>query len=107
MDTALATFYIPFEVLLQAAQQLGIEQKALLARSLQLPVLNLAPTRGELLAELESLRLAKAFEHVESLRNKFACSNQQSLNDEDLLAELRIISTAWEAELDEFFSNSN
>lgn len=107
MDTAVATFNIPFEALLQAAQKLSIEQKALLARSLCLPVFNWGPTRGELLAELQSLRLAKVFEHMESLRNKFAVPIDYPPNQDELLTELRKISNAWEAELDEFFSNSN
>jgi hypothetical protein len=106
MDTAVATFNIPFEVLLQAAQKLSIEQKGLLARSLCLPVLNWGPTRSDLLAELQSLRLAKVFDHVESLRNKFAVSIDYSFRDDELLTDLREISTAWEAEIDEFFGDS-
>ncbi len=107
MDTAVATFNIPFEALLQAAQKLSVEQKTLLARSLCLPVCYWGPTRSELLAELQSLRLAKAFDHVESLRNKFGVQIDYSPKADELLAELRKISEAWEAELGEFFGNSH
>ena len=48
----------------------------------------------------------RAFEKVESLRNKYA-DPPLELTDEELLASLHEIATEWEAELDEFFSDED
>ncbi len=63
---------ITFEEILQAAQKLSPQQKILLAQSLDVPPVDMEPTREELIAELDALVAAGAFEHVESLRNKYA-----------------------------------
>jgi len=61
-----------FEQVLTAALALRPEQKAVLVKTLQVaPGPSADPTRAQLIAELEALRAAGAFEHVTSLRNQF------------------------------------
>jgi len=98
---------ISFEALVQAAQQLTIEQKILLVESLHLPDVDLTPTREQLIAELETLQASGAFEGVESLRNKFANPALENLTEEQLLADIRAAATEWEQELDEFFNSEH
>jgi hypothetical protein len=97
---------ITFEEILQAAQKLNPQQKALLIQSLEIPPLDM-PTREELIAELEALRAAGAFDNVESLRNKYANPAFDALTDEQLSADIREAATEWEKELDEFFGDEN
>lgn len=96
---------ITFEEVLQAAQKLTPQQKVLLAQSLAVPPLDMGPTREELIAELETLRAAGAFNHVESLRNQYANPVLDALTGEQLSAELHEAATEWEKELDEFFGD--
>lgn len=98
---------ITFEEILQAAQKLNPQQKALLAQSLEIPPLDMGPTREELIAELEALRSAGAFDNVESLRNKYANPMLEALTDEQLSADIHEAATEWEKELDEFFGDEN
>ena len=98
---------ITFEEILQAAQKLNPQQKALLAQSLDMPPLDMGPTREELIEELETLRAAGAFDNVESLRNKYANPALDALTDEQLSADIHEAATEWEKELDEFFGDEN
>jgi hypothetical protein len=98
---------ITFEEILQAVQKLNPQQKALLAQSLDMPPLDMGPTRAELIAELESLRAAGAFDQVESLRNKYANPALEALTDEQLSADIHAAANAWEQEMDEFFEDEN
>jgi len=98
---------ITFEEILQAAQKLNPQQKALLAQSLDMPPLDMGPTREELIEELETLRAAGAFDNVESLRNKYANPALNALTDEQLSADIHEAATEWEKELDEFFGDEN
>jgi hypothetical protein len=98
---------ITFEEILQAAQKLNPQQRALLAQSLEIPVPDMGPTREELIAELEALQAAGAFNNVESLRNKFANPSFAALTDKQILADIREAATEWEKELDEFFGDGN
>ena len=98
---------ITFEEIMQAAQKLNPQQRALLVQSLEIPVPDMEPTREELIAELEMLRAAGAFNNVESLRNKFANPSLDALTDEQLLADIRESATEWEKELDEFFGDEH
>lgn len=91
---------LTFEEILEAAQKLQDKQKAMLIRRLQFKRI----TRELLIAELDLLRAAGAFEHVESLRNKFA-GEGNDVSEEELNATLHEIATEWEAELDEFFGD--
>ncbi len=95
---------LTFEEILQAAQKLSPTQKALLIESLQAAS---EPTREQLIAELEGLRAVGAFEHVESLRNKYYNPALDDLTDEQLLADIHEIATEWEKEVDEFFGDDN
>jgi hypothetical protein len=63
---------------------------------------NREPTREELIQELNDLRAAGAFENLESLYGKYANSNTPELSEEDFHADLNVIATEWEQELDEF-----
>jgi hypothetical protein len=98
---------ITFEEILQAAQKLNPQQKALLAQSLDILPLDMGPTREDLIAELEALRAAGAFNNVESLRNKYANPALDALTDEQLSADIHEAATEWEKELDEFFGDEN
>jgi hypothetical protein len=94
---------ITFEELIQAVHQLKPEQKRALIQTLQ-PEIGAdddqSLTRGQALAELEALRLAGAFEHVESLYGKYARSGVQVGNDE-LNDYLHQIGNEWEQDLDD------
>lgn len=96
-----------FAEIVEAVQKLTPRQKAFLAQMLETPVLDLAPTREELLAELETLRAAGAFENVGSLRNAYAHPALHNLSDEQLQIDIRESAAAWEKELDEFFGDQN
>lgn len=107
MDTNIVTLDVPFEVLLRAAQRLNTEQKHALAWSLHLPIIEPGPTRDELLAELELLQRTGAFNQAESLRNRYANPGKDESLNGDLVNELYSIVNEWEAELDEFFGDTN
>src|SRR5258708_9500922 len=98
---------ITFEQIIQAAQKLNPEQKALLIQSLEISSLEMGPTREELIVELEVLRTAGAFDDVESLRNKFANPALNDLTDDQLSADIHEAATEWEKELDEFFGTED
>jgi hypothetical protein len=98
---------ITFEEILQAAQKLNPQQKALLAQSLDIPPLDMGPTREDLIEELEMLRAAGAFDNVESLRNKYTNPALDVLTDDQLSADIHEAATEWEKELDEFFGDEN
>jgi hypothetical protein len=98
---------LTFEELLKAAQKLNPEQKATLAQSLQRQALDTGPTREELIAELESLRIAGAFEMAESLRNQYARPALNSLTDQQLLADLYVAATEWEQDLNELTGDAD
>src|SRR5258708_7162739 len=98
---------ITFEEIIRAAQQLSPEQKALLVQRLDAPPLDMGPTREALIAELEALRIAGAFEHLDSLRNKYAKPGLDNLTDGQLSADIHEAATEWEKELDEFFGDED
>jgi hypothetical protein len=95
---------LTFAEIVAAASKLSPGQKAALAHTLQVSA-NRSPTRKELIAELEVLRAAGAFEDVQSLRDKFANPALDNISDEDLRATIHEVATEWEKELDELFSN--
>lgn len=97
---------ITFDQLVQVVRELPEEQKLLLVERMNLPELDMGPTRESLIAELETLRAAGTFDHVESLRNRFANSTSADLTDEQLAADIHAAATEWEKELDEFFNDS-
>lgn len=98
---------ITFDEIVQAARKLSPQQKSLLAQSLELPPLDIGPTREELIAELKTLRASGAFDNVESLRNKYANPALHDLTDKQLLADIHEAATEWEKELDEFFGDEH
>ncbi len=98
---------ITFEEILQAVQKLNPQQKELLAQSLEISAFDMEPTRKELIAELEALRAAGAFDNVESLRNQYANPVLDALTDVQLLADIHEAATEWEKELNEFFGDEN
>ncbi|MEW6578262.1 MAG: hypothetical protein AB1435_03605 [Chloroflexota bacterium] len=89
------------------AEQLDARDRAALVQRLQAtlpPEGSIRVTREVLLAELEHLRAAGAFEGVESLRNKYA-EPLLELDDDDLRASIREFSTEWEQDLDDLFDD--
>jgi hypothetical protein len=93
---------LTFEEIVEAAQKLTDDQKALFVRRLEFTHI----TREILIAEMDLLRATGAFNHVESLRNKYA-TEDFDLSEEELDAILHDVSTEWEAELDEFFTDED
>ena len=92
-----------------AAEQVTVERESRLYAEARLdaPQIDMEPTREQLIAELEALQAAGAFEHVESLRNAYANPALAQLTDEQLLADIHEAATEWEQELDEFFGSEN
>jgi len=56
------------------------------------------PTRAQLIAELEALRAAGAFEHVTSLRNRYPAPALKTINDQQLLAAIHETVNEWEVD---------
>jgi hypothetical protein len=80
---------ISFEEIVKAVQKLNPQQKAALMVSLQAtPMTSL--TREQAIAELEALRAAGAFDHVESLRGKYVRPGLD-ISDEELNSYLRTV----------------
>lgn len=97
---------LTFEEIVQAAQKLPPEQKALLVQRLQ-PSESEGLTREKILAEFERRKAAGLFKNAESLRNKYYNPALDDLTDEQLLADIHEIATEWEKELDEFFGDED
>lgn len=98
---------ITFEEIVEAAQKLTPHQKSILAKMLELPEIDLTPTRDELLAEFEVLRAAGAFKNAGSLRNYYTNPALAAVTDEELRADIHEAATDWEKELDEFFGDQD
>jgi hypothetical protein len=96
---------LTFDEILQAAQKLTREQKALLAQSLNPPPETEGLTREKVLAEFKRRKAAGMFKNAKSLRNKYYNPALDDLTDEQLLADIHEIATEWEKELDEFFGD--
>lgn len=97
---------ITFEEIIRAVHQLKPEQKYALIQTLQPEISDddVEISREQALAELDALRLAGAFENVESLYGKFA--HQGILvNNDDLNDYLHEIGHEWEQDLDDLINN--
>lgn len=94
---------VTFEQVIRLARQLSINERAVLIRYLQatLPPQHRV-TRESLQAELEQRRAAGLFEHVDSLRNKYA-DPPLDLSDDELRASIHQLSKEWEQDLDDLF----
>ncbi|MDX2163546.1 MAG: hypothetical protein SF162_19685 [bacterium] len=89
---------ITFEELVQAAQQLNSTQKALLMQRLRYP--EQEPVTAEsLLAELEALRAAGAFDVPDSLYGMF--SERAAVSAEELDDYLLTIGSEWNQDFDD------
>lgn len=98
---------VSLEQVVRLAEQLNASERAVLIQRLQatlLPSRSSRVTREMLLAELEQLRAAGAFDGVESLRNKYA-DPPLELSDEELCASIHELSQGWEQDLDDLFDN--
>ena len=96
------------EQVLKAALTLRPEQKAALVNTLQAtPSLSGAPTRAQLIAELNELRAAGAFEHVRSLRNQYPAPALKHISDAQLLAAIHETANEWQADIDELPDHGN
>ncbi|MHB8628634.1 MAG: hypothetical protein ACYDBJ_16500 [Aggregatilineales bacterium] len=91
---------ITFEEIVQAAQKLTPPQKSALIHTLQPDFEITSLTREQAIADLEALRAAGAFEHVDSLFGKFAAPNV-TWDADELDTFLREVGTEWESEMDE------
>jgi hypothetical protein len=97
-----------FEQVLKAALSLRPEQKTILVKTLQVaPNAPADPTRAQLIAELEALRAAGAFEHVTSLRNQYPASSLKYVSDKEVLAAIHETSNEWETDLEELAENGD
>jgi hypothetical protein len=95
---------LTFEEIVQSAQKLTPPQKAALVHTLNMVEEDNQLTREQALAELEALRAAGAFDHVESLAGKYARSGID-ISDDSLNAYLHEIGTDWEQELDDLIDH--
>lgn len=95
-----------FEEIVQAARNLRPEQKAALIHTLETDDQDedMALTREGAIAELEALRAAGAFQHVESLYGKYAKPGVE-VSDEELNAYLHEVGREWEQELDDLIDD--
>ena len=88
-----------FEQVLKVALSLRPEQKAVLVKTLQVASgASADPTRAQLIAELEALRAAGAFEHAKSLRNQYPAPSVKYVSDKQLLAAIHETANEWEAD---------
>jgi hypothetical protein len=99
---------VTFEQVYQLAEQLKEEEQTALAEKL----LAKRPrkftgqvTREMLLAEHERLKAGGAFEHVESLRGKYA-NPAVDVSEEELNEYLIQVGREWEEEMDELIDDS-
>ena len=98
---------VTFEDVFAMAKQLEPAKRLLLAMRLEesVPTTERADARREALsAELDQLRAAGAFDHVESLYGKYAppaSAVNSTWEADELMTYLHQISTEWEAEMDE------
>ncbi len=77
-----------FEQVVKAVRRFRPEQKAALIKTLQEEPVPSSPTRQELIAELDALRAAGAYDRVDSLRNQYASPALQQVSDRQLLAAI-------------------
>ncbi len=75
---------ISFDDLIKAAQKLTPQQKQQLILSLHDDFEDFEPTREQLIAELDALRAAGAFDGVESLRDAYATPALEHVTDDQL-----------------------
>jgi len=95
---------LTFIEIVQAAQKLPPPQKAALIQTLQTEEVSGDLTREQAIAELEALRAAGAFEHVQHLAGKYARPGLE-IGEQELNAYLHEIGTAWEEELDDLIDH--
>ena len=95
---------LTFTEIVQAAQKLTPPQKAALIHALQTDNENVSLTREQAIAELEALRAAGAFDHVESLAGKYARPGVE-IDEDELNSYLHQIGTEWEEELDDLMDD--
>ncbi len=60
------------------------------------------PTREALIQELYDLRATGVFDNMESLYGKYANPNVPDVSEAEFHADLHLIASEWEQELDEF-----
>src|SRR5262249_8049743 len=94
---------LTFAEIVQAAQKLTPSQKAALIHALQQDTENTSLTREQAIAELEALRAAGAFDHVETLAGKYARPALE-LDEDEMSAYLHQIGTEWEEDLDDLIN---
>jgi hypothetical protein len=99
---------VTLEQVIHLADQLSDSERNALLQHLQSTIVSARPrvTRELLLAELEQLRAAGAFNNVESLRNKYA-NPEITLSDEELLASIREFASEWEQDIDDLFASAD
>jgi hypothetical protein len=98
---------IIYEQVVRLADQLDSSERLALAHHLLTTLA--APPTGQITLDMiraeHARRLAVgAFEHVESLRNKYA-NPDIDVSDDQLHAGLREFANEWEQELDEFYGD--
>ncbi len=95
---------ITFGDIVQAAQKLTSPEKVALIKMLQPDVQSIPVTREHLIAELEALRIAGAFDKEQSLYAKYARPGFDGPSEEELHAYLHEVGTEWEKELDDLIA---
>jgi hypothetical protein len=91
---------ISLDQIMQLADQLSQAEQVKLLLFLQHNLQAASPvTREQLLAEMDLLRAAGAFDGVESLRNRYA-DPDTDLSDEALRASIDTFATEWKQDID-------
>ncbi len=88
--------------MLHLAEQLTVEEQNLLIYKLRLKQADHQLSRVELIKELSDLRASGAFDIAESLYGKYANQSIAEVSEEEFHAQMHLIATEWEQELDAF-----
>jgi bacterioferritin-associated ferredoxin len=95
----MVTDQLTFEQVVRAVHRWRPEQKAALLTTLQNEQTAPELTREQLIAELDALRAAGAFDHVDSLRDQYPSPALNGVSDQQLRAAIREAATEYKTDI--------
>lgn len=95
----MVTDQLTFEQVVRAVHRWRPEQKAALLTTLQNEQTASELTREQLIAELDALRAAGAFDHVDSLRDQYPSPALNGVSDQQLRAAIREAATEYKTDI--------
>ena len=95
----MVTDQLTFEQVVRAVHRWRPEQKAALLTTLQHEQAAPELTREQLIAELNALRAAGAFDRMDSLRDQYPSPALDGVSDRELRAAIREAATEYKADL--------